>query len=1140
MTETNSSLDRDTLSRNRIVSEIDENFFVEAGAGSGKTTMLVSRMVAMVEAGIDISKICAITFTKAAAGEFYDRFQKLLIQRSDPNYVVDHPERPGSLRQPDDTTRQRCAEALQNIDLCFMGTIDSFCSMVLSEHPSEAGVPSDAHIVSDADAATVYQQQYVKICAGACGEELQALAKTFQALHRSAQDVFVRGITFLMNNRNVTFDFHAVAAVDIDHDFANEKTTLLRAVKCLVDHPELKYDGNQGSRAAWEKISDSYEALQRRWSTNFTNLFYALNSLNGIRIIPEAIDRYALELGDVFVPGGKGKKPKWYEFASEEDGGLYEKPTKLRYDASMTFLMKCVPVMEQAMRDKGCLTFFDYLYYLRNMLKRDAEGGGRLIQSIYERHSYFLIDEFQDTNPMQAEVFFYLSAAYPVAKWSACLPRKGSLFIVGDPKQSIYRFRSADVSSFFRVKRLFEINGGAILSLSRNFRSTQQICSYFNQVFRELLPVETQDQSRYEDIPLPEPREDEFQGVFTYDAYIGKGADEHPDQTDPIQIADIIERLVGSGKYQLRGGKNETPRPIRYSDFMVITSRKKTLKPILAELDSRDIPTRVEGTVPFGKNEALREICAIYSAVTDQENTMALYGALTGKLLALAEEDILRYRASGGSFSLKTVFDAANCTDAAALHTAEKMGELKKLATAAAGLSPAALFSRIMDDFRVYQTLPAENLEVVYYAMELVRSAEQTGQITSLKDGAAFLTQLIADASENERCLSLDANPDCVHLANLHKVKGLEAPIVILAAASPSPSDNSPSYRIEHGEAEPRGWLFALGSKRDANGRSTAYFQTSDYSDEKAAEKATCAAEADRLIYVAATRARNVLILCNSITSIRGKEKPTSIWKPIMQLGLPNIFELLADPPKPAEKAEISVDASALYEAAQASSVLNTRRAEDASYQAENPSRLQVLSKLSESPDQPQQEHRPEEEIASAAEAEAASGAHRFPALLGTMTHKLMEMLVTTGNRLDVRAAVGEILREYRTPATEGFEAQLEEALLKVADTMRAGGYAQSNGLPQDILGTLLSADEVYCELPFNYLDETVELRTVWNGVMDVLYRKDGQWHIVDYKTNADGSDLDTRYQNQLAAYVKALKATIGFSADAMTYHIDI
>ena len=199
------SLEKDTMSRNRIVSEINENFFVEAGAGSGKTTMLVNRMAAMVEAGIEISKICAITFTKAAAGEFYDRFQRLLIERSNPEYKGDAGSgdaagRPGTLPMPTDETRERCREALQNIDLCFMGTIDSFCGMVLSEHPSEAGIPSDASIVSDEDAATVYKQQYVKICGGEYGEELQSLARTFQALHSGAQDIFVQGISFLMNN----------------------------------------------------------------------------------------------------------------------------------------------------------------------------------------------------------------------------------------------------------------------------------------------------------------------------------------------------------------------------------------------------------------------------------------------------------------------------------------------------------------------------------------------------------------------------------------------------------------------------------------------------------------------------------------------------------------------------------------------------------------------------------------------------------------------------------------------------------------------------------------------------------------------------------------------------------------------------
>ena len=105
---------------------------------------------------------------------------------------------------------------------------------------------------------------------------------------------------------------------------------------------------------------------------------------------------------------------------------------------------------------------------------------------------------------------------------------------------------------------------------------------------------------------------------------------------------------------------------------------------------------------------------------------------------------------------------------------------------------------------------------------------------------------------------------------------------------------------------------------------------------------------------------------------------------------------------------------------------------------------------------------------------------------------------------------------------------------------MRSGGYPQTNGLPQDMLGTLLSADEVYCEVPFCYAENTEEGKTVWNGIMDAVYLSGGRWHIVDYKTNADGSDLDTRYQGQLEAYVKAFKATTGNDADAKTYHIDI
>ncbi len=116
----NDMMTLDNNARDRIKEDIFENFFVEAGAGSGKTTNLVTRMVNMVKKGIPVEKICAITYTKAAANEFHERFEKALSEEND----------------------ELCRKALKDIDLAFMGTIDSFCNMVISEHPSFAGVPS--------------------------------------------------------------------------------------------------------------------------------------------------------------------------------------------------------------------------------------------------------------------------------------------------------------------------------------------------------------------------------------------------------------------------------------------------------------------------------------------------------------------------------------------------------------------------------------------------------------------------------------------------------------------------------------------------------------------------------------------------------------------------------------------------------------------------------------------------------------------------------------------------------------------------------------------------------------------------------------------------------------------------------------
>ena len=1105
------SLTRDIESRNRIVSDIKTNFFVEAGAGSGKTTMLVNRMVAMVEKDIDIKKISAITFTKAAAGEFYERFQKILIERSNPNYVWEDKGHAGQLPKPTDETRERCAKALQNIDLCFMGTIDSFCNMILSEHPTEADILSDSTLVTDVELKMILRQMYVKICKGECGEELMNLANAFRAVNRDDEEVFYRGMSVLMEHRNAHFNYDASRVLNIDEDFAAFRKDMINLSSFLKDHDEISYSSGKENVRAWGYIRDVYYALRRRWSSNFPSVYWALNTLKDIAVVPSAWDNYSPYLSGYFEEPASRKRSLKCTIGNE--GALFRSIQTLQYDVSMAFLDGCVKEVEKYMHDAGYLTYFDYLYYLRNMLKRDAEGDGKLIRYIYDRHSYFLIDEFQDTNPMQAEVFFYLSSEHPVSKWQDCKPRDGSLFIVGDPKQSIYRFRNADVTSFLNVKKLFVKNGGEILELSRNFRSKKSLCEYFNNIFTGLLPAETINQSKFEEIPVPDDVTDEFRGVYKY--IVDSKDDE---RTKACMIADIIRSLVYNDRFKIRGKDDKELRQIRYSDFMVITYGKGNLPGIIKFFDVLKLPTKVEGEVLFSDNKALKELYRIYALLADPDDRIALYGALTGSIIGCTREEILAYKDRGGEISLSSTFDSKNCKSRKANKVAAKLEELKTVVPISQNMSPAALLSYIMDQFKIFAFASSKNLEIIYYTLELIRNAEKSGIVVTLKDGRDYLKELLSGESDIERCLSLNDKEDCIHIANLHKVKGLEAPFIILDYAQIGGMNTS--IRIDYGEDSTEAYLFALMKGKQADGNYGSYISTEQFPNEKDQEKGALEAEELRKIYVAATRARNALIVCD----IGGRNR----WKPLHPETLTDIYSILKATDITTYELGEEVDSEELYDKAKEDCIFKNSDTLKPSFVFENPSRLPVKSKVSEDADIPGSEDSVETE------------SNPLASLTGSMVHKLMEILVSTRASGDAERIVDEIISEYSSLKLRSYEDKLRDALNGVAATILSCGFAPTNNLPQDILKTLLSADEVYCEVPFCFKEDTPEGIVIWNGVMDVVYCSEGKWHIIDYKTNADGNDLDEKYQNQLAAYVKAFKETTGNDADAMTYHIDV
>ena len=160
--------------------------------------------------------------------------------------------------------------------------------------------------------------------------------------------------------------------------------------------------------------------------------------------------------------------------------------------------------------------------------------------------------------------------------------------------------------------------------------------------------------------------------------------------------------------------------------------------------------------------------------------------------------------------------------------------------------------------------------------------------------------------------------------------------------------------------------------------------------------------------------------------------------------------------------------------------------------------------------------------------------------VLGTMVHKLMELLVLSGGKLSKKAMVSDVISECLKPENKENEKTFAKKLESVAGQMLDGGYKQENETESDIISVLRKADEVYCELPFTYKEEGEEGVGLINGVMDLVYRAGDKWYIVDYKTNADGTGLDEAYAAQLESYRKALKAIKGIEAQARVYHIAV
>lgn len=1161
----------DKEARDKISHVMDRNFFVEASAGSGKTTALVDRMVAMVESGFDrpdgikIEEITAITFTHAAASEFQSRFQTKLDERR--------------RRETDPERVRKYEDALSKIGLCFMGTIDSYCNQLISEHPVEAGVPVNVSISEELELMEAYRHEWQEMLLGQYGQDLLDLYNAM--LNWNIRTNILRDEVLLSfaSKREIETVYDRYPRRDYATWFSDTQAPVQTLLRIIYENSLVK--DNKTHNAIWQDIWLHKNSLMGEWPDNPGDIYTALKPASG-----NAVMRLIADPCDLAKPGD----PDFFKYIEQKGkeylvsfSDIVNELEEDRYSLVMTFMMDfCCRAAKKLCRT-GKLSFADYLIYLRNMLRTDAEKGGSLIHYIAGRKKYYLVDEFQDTNPLQAQILFYLTAEAPVADWHQCRPRPGSLFIVGDPKQSIYRFSQADIASYHEVKQLFEQAGGEILTLYHNFRSRGILRDWFDTIFCQMMPCTSEYQPQYYPIAArTELGGDEvLEGVYKYYNVdeTGKNKTEVLSGKDIENVCTLVSNLCGNPQIKIFDQGSKETREIEYRDIMVITRGKRRMNGYMLAMQSHNIPFVISGKTVFDQCEPLRTLILLVKAVANPFDALSVTAALKSSAYSISDKDLYAYVTAGGSIRLYEKERSQPASVAAAL---DELNASKRYASINSVIASICQIAEVSEILPVHLIQSREKFDYFYYAIELLRQAQQGGKIFTLSDAADFLENLLNNEAEKE--LLLELAPNAVTIINLHKAKGLQSPVVILA--DPFVSSHTPSEAIVRADGEVTRYVFSISGSDFGS----CIAKTNKFAEQTTYEITHNQAENTRLLYVAATRAENLLFVAS-------KEDETSeknAWKDLVT-HIPTNAEAFLQVDEKSEYSLLErqgIDRDTITSQTQASAAALTKVTVP-TYKTILPSERMAAS-IAAASDAPvletgngeaaslfavamddDEKDRIDEHIAVTSDEEetapeSATSRDWNASLMGTLVHKLMEILVKRQRSgypvLNDPATLSNFAKNIVSAyeCEEKHKEEYESALVRIAQKILSGGYTQVNTdkenigevvtIPGDILVELLAAEQVLCEVPFQivinsedsiYKNHSIDSsglpgQILISGTIDLVYKKKGQWHIVDYKTNFEAAELDKKYGSQLQVYRRSFQQIIGEDASDAIYHIEI
>lgn len=1040
----------DKEQRDLIVTRLDKSMLVEAAAGTGKTTSMIQRMTALLATGrCQISKLAAVTFTRKSAAELRSRFQIELESRC---------------RDASEGERLRLEAATRQIDRCFIGTIHSFCARLLRERPVEASVDLAFEEIDESTDQRIRKQAW--------DEHVTRLHATNDPILRKLDDLGIR-ISDLAPAFHKLANYPDVQDWPCDHtplpDFTAAREVLLE----FVDHIE-------GLKDHFPRNYLDYDDLMRKCSRvsrliRHRDLNHPADLISILESFTTAGTEPAKWLNcDKNVPNSE--KRRWMEYRASFQTHIIEWK-KYCYPACIEAVLPAVDIYDRLRGQSGKLNYQDLLMKAADLL-RDKPNIRRYFRN---RFSHLLVDEFQDTDPVQAEVMMFLSASdNTVTDWKKCRPVDGSLFVVGDPKQSIYRFRRADIVTYNKVKEIIVDSGGMLVTLQANFRTVPSLIAWINKTFEKDFPESPTPQAPVY-VPLlpgrPLPGESGADQIKCIS--IGGGVEDIR-QYEAETIARAIDHAVRS-KQKMVAQSGEI-RQVEPGDFLIVTHYKKNLGMFAAKLQESRVPHQVVGGNSMNRVKELSLLHICLSAVIRPHDPVALVAVLRSELFGISDSSLYEFKMARGEFSFhSSVPGELPTADREALSDA--FSRLRNYSSWLRRMPIVAAIEKIVADLGLSvlaASSPGGNVKAgsLAKALELLRSSQADTWTAS--DVVAYLGDLVVSQETHDGLPALSQESNGVRVMNLHQVKGLEAPIVFLADATGENRSNQPvELNIDRSGDKVTGHMAIKGPSMGFVRPTIACPQDWELREDE--EKEFQNAEAVRLYYVAATRAGSELII-----SQKEKYNNRNPWnffdkhlKGSPKLAAPTVY--LPSPDVPLELDDLEVRDSLERIPAR------WRTIAASTYDVKSAKSISSTGVL------------------------AISGGGEHGTEWGSAIHGMLQAALTHPDA-DLHALARAALLEQGLPIDLA-----QDAVDTVCSVMAS-----------EIWKRACAAKRKYVEIPFQQLlaaESESAGDVILRGVIDLIFFEDSGWVLVDYKTDRhSGSydDLVEKYKPQVLTYMKA------------------